>query len=131
MLNNESKGYRMHTTRYALVFDGGRFGHWPTLARAKPSRAQTNSKEILARTPAQLVETLSNPAASVFEKAKACQRLAVVGTKDAIPALVALLPDENLNLYARFGLEGIPGSGRRRGFPRRRRETARAVSLSA
>ena len=26
---------------------------------------------------------------------------------EAIPALVALLPDEKLNLYARFGLEGI------------------------
>jgi len=80
----------------------------PTFARAQTFPAQTNSKEILARTPAQLVETLKNPAASVFEKAKACQRLAVVGTKDAIPALAALLADEKLNLYARFGLEGIP-----------------------
>ena len=48
-----------------------------------------------------------NPDGSVFEKAKACQRLAVVGTKDAVPALAALLPDEKLNEYARFGLEGI------------------------
>jgi HEAT repeat protein len=79
-----------------------------TLARAQTFPAQTNSKEILARTPAQLVATLKNPTASIFEKAKACQRLAVVGKKDAIPALVALLPDEKLNLYARFGLEGIP-----------------------
>jgi hypothetical protein len=53
------------------------------------------------------VELLKNPAATVFEKAKACQRLAVVGTKDAVPALAALLPDENLNAYARFALEGI------------------------
>ncbi len=75
----------------------------PTLAPA-----QTNSKEIMARPPAELVELLKNPGASVFEKAKACQRLAVVGTKDAVPALAALLPDEHLNLYARFGLEGIP-----------------------
>jgi HEAT repeat protein len=79
----------------------------PTVVRAQTFPAQTNSKEILARTPAQLVETLKNPAASIFEKAKACQRLAVVGSKDAIPALAALLPDEKLNLYARFGLEGI------------------------
>ena len=70
--------------------------------------AQTNSKEIMARPPAELVEILKNPNATVFEKAKACQRLAVVGTKDAVPALAALLPDEKLNEYARFGLEGIP-----------------------
>ena len=72
------------------------------------ARAQTNSKEILALPPEKLVEILKNPDAKVFDKAKACQRLAVIGTKDAIPALVALLPDEKLNLYARFGLEGIP-----------------------
>jgi HEAT repeat protein len=70
--------------------------------------AQTNSKEILALPAAKLVEVLRRPDAPIFEKAKACQRLAVVGDKDAIPALVALLPDEKLNLYARFGLEGIP-----------------------
>ncbi len=71
--------------------------------------AQTNAKEILALPAAKLVEILKSPDAPVFDKAKACQRLAVVGTKDAVPALVALLPDEKLNLYARFGLEGIPG----------------------
>jgi hypothetical protein len=31
----------------------------------------------------------------------------VVGDKNAVSALVQLLPDETLNLYARFGLEGI------------------------
>ncbi len=70
--------------------------------------AQTNSKEIMALPAAKLVEILNNPDAPIFDKAKACQRLAVIGTKEAIPALVALLPDEKLNLYARFGLEGIP-----------------------
>jgi HEAT repeat protein len=43
-----------------------------------------------------------------FEKAKACQRLAVVGTKDAVPALAALLADRELSHYARFALEPIP-----------------------
>lgn len=69
--------------------------------------AQTNAKEIMAKPPAELVEILKNPGASAFDKAKACQRLAVVGTKDAVPALAALLADEKLNLYARCGLEGI------------------------
>jgi hypothetical protein len=72
------------------------------------ARAQSNAKEIMAKKPAELVEILKNPKASIFEKAKACQRLAVVGSKDAVPALAALLPDEKLNEYARFGLEGIP-----------------------
>jgi len=71
------------------------------------ANAQTNSKEIMALSPDKLVEILKNPGAPIFDKAKACQRLAVVGKTDAIPALVALLPDEKLNLYARFGLEGI------------------------
>jgi HEAT repeat protein len=108
MLTYKSKGYLMRTTRYALYLMAAVLAVGPTLVRAQTFPAQTNSKEIMARSAAQLVETLKNPKAPIFEKAKACQRLAVVGTKDAIPALVALLPDEKLNLYARFGLEGIP-----------------------
>lgn len=78
------------------------------VAAAPAARSQTNSKEIMALPAAKLVEILKNPDAPIFDKAKACQRLAVVGTKDAIPALASLLPDEKLNLYARFGLEAIP-----------------------
>ena len=77
------------------------------LAGARYGLAQSNSKEIMALSPAQLVDVLKKSDGSAFEKAKACQQLAVVGGAEAIPALVALLPDENLNLYARFGLEGI------------------------
>ncbi len=71
--------------------------------------AQGNAKEIMAKRPAELIEILNNANATTFEKAKACQRLAVVGTKDAVPALAALLPDEKLNVYARTALENIPG----------------------
>jgi HEAT repeat protein len=35
-------------------------------------------------------------------------RLAMVGTKEAVPALAALLSDERLSDYARFGLVPIP-----------------------
>ena len=35
-------------------------------------------------------------------------RLAMVGTKDAVPALAALLTDPQLSHYARFGLVPIP-----------------------
>lgn len=72
------------------------------------AQAQQNSAEIMSREPAQLIELLKKADATTFEKAKACQRLAVVGGKDAIPALADLLADETLNLYARFGLEPIP-----------------------
>jgi HEAT repeat protein len=74
---------------------------------AATATAQNNAKEITGRKQAELIEILKNPKATTFEKAKACQRLAVVGTKDAVPALAALLADEHLNCYARCGLEGI------------------------
>ena len=42
------------------------------------------------------------------EKADACRQLAVIGTKDAIAPLAALLGDEKLSHMARYGLEPIP-----------------------
>ena len=42
------------------------------------------------------------------EKAITCKRLAIYGTKDAVPALAALLSDEKLASWARIGLEAIP-----------------------
>jgi len=44
----------------------------------------------------------------LFEKDVACRRLAVIGTKDAVPALAALLADEKLCDVARCALEAIP-----------------------
>lgn len=41
-------------------------------------------------------------------KVDACRRLAVVGTKEAVPTLAALLSDEKLSHMARYGLEPIP-----------------------
>ncbi|MGQ9576663.1 MAG: HEAT repeat domain-containing protein [Thermoguttaceae bacterium] len=93
----------MHRFRYVWIAWG------MVAAVGLPSAwGQTHSKEIMALGPDRLVEILKDPAAPLFDKAKACQRLAVVGTREAIPALVALLPDEKLNLYARFALEAIP-----------------------
>jgi HEAT repeat protein len=43
------------------------------------------------------------------DKADVCRELTVVGTADAIPALVALLGDEHLGHMARYALETIPG----------------------
>jgi len=46
---------------------------------------------------------------SVFEKARACQRLGEYGTREAVPALASLLNHNRLSAYARAGLERIPG----------------------
>ena len=46
--------------------------------------------------------------AGLLEKARACEQLGEVGTKEAVPPLAALLTDEHLAAYARTGLEGIP-----------------------
>jgi len=69
---------------------------------------QTNAEEIMALDQPGLIGILKDPAAPLFSKAKACQRLAVIGTKEAVPALAALLWDPQAAHYARFGLEPIP-----------------------
>jgi HEAT repeat protein len=45
--------------------------------------------------------------AGVQEKSDACRKLARVATKDAVPALAALLGDEKLSHMARYALESI------------------------
>jgi HEAT repeat protein len=42
------------------------------------------------------------------EKVDACRQLAIIGTKDAVAPLSALLGDEKLSHMARYGLEPIP-----------------------
>ncbi len=45
--------------------------------------------------------------APLFEKARACEQLAIVGTNKAVPVLAALLGDESLGDYARLAMEPI------------------------
>jgi len=54
----------------------------------------------------KLIAVLQSEAAQ-GDKARACQQLAIMGTKEAVAALAALLPDEQLSNYARCGLEPI------------------------
>lgn len=60
--------------------------------------------------------------AGIHEKARACQELGSFGGPSAVPALAALLDQENLADYARSGLEGIkdPSAGQalRQALPR-------------
>jgi len=47
--------------------------------------------------------------APLQDKAITCKQLAIYGTKDAVPALAALLSDESLASWARIAIEAIPG----------------------
>ena len=64
--------------------------------------------KILTLPAASATAILNDPEASAYAKAKACQRLAVVGNRAAVPALAALLTDPQLSHYARFALEPLP-----------------------
>ena len=55
----------------------------------------------------QLLAILESDA-EMFDKAKACQRLAIIGTSKSVPVLATLLGDEKISHYARFGLESNP-----------------------
>ena len=56
---------------------------------------------------AKLIAVLQSSAAPQ-DKAITCKRLAICGSKAAVPALAALLVDEQLSSWARIGLEAIP-----------------------
>jgi HEAT repeat protein len=69
----------------------------------KPKSAMIPEKS----SPAELVESLDSDAS--FElKARACQRLAAIGTADSVSALAKLLADDKLSDFARYALENIP-----------------------
>lgn len=68
------------------------------------------SADIMALSSPDLVKILNDSGASEFAKAKACQRLAVVGDESAAPALAKLLSDDRLAHYARTALEPMPGN---------------------
>lgn len=82
-------------------------------APAKPATAEPQfppefqSAKIMSLGSAELVRILKSPSSTAFQKAKACQRLAQVGGKEAVPALAEWLGDPQLAHYARFGMVPI------------------------
>ena len=80
----------------------------PRPAKPAPPPPEFQAERIEKLGAAELVTLLKKPDATAFEKAKACRRLAVVGTKEAVPAAAALLTDPQLSHYGRYALEGIP-----------------------
>lgn len=85
---------------------GGRGGFGP-MARP-PIPPEYQAEPILALPEAKLIDILKNPASTPFQINVACKKLAQTGTKDAIPALAALLGSEQSSHMARFALEPMP-----------------------
>lgn len=79
----------------------------PAILPGQGSPAMAAEDAATSAEAARLIGILQSDA-EPFDKAKACQRLALIGGPEAVPALAALLADEKLGTYARFGLEPIP-----------------------
>lgn len=58
---------------------------------------------------AAMIRQLDSTATSLHDRAKLCQRLAILGDATAVPSLAELLSDPKLSGYARTALERIPG----------------------
>jgi HEAT repeat protein len=56
----------------------------------------------------KLVALLKDPKSTMFQKAIACKKLAIVGGPDAVRPMAALLSHPQLACYARFGMEPNP-----------------------
>ena len=78
-------------------------------AKPKPPEPPPEFQEgdIAGMDAAALVRILKDAGSTEFQKAKACQRIGELGAAEAVPALAALLGDEHLSVYARYGLEPI------------------------
>ena len=83
-------------------------GELQRMTDAQLASTPHKSKEIMRMASADLVAILDDSDATEFAKAKACQRLAVVGEPSAVPALTELLDDPQLAHYARTALEPMP-----------------------
>ena len=71
-------------------------------ARAGDAQSASSEKE------AELIAVLRSDAPAA-EKAITCKKLAIHGSKEAVPELARLLTDERLASWARIALEAIPG----------------------
>lgn len=83
----------------------------PATPAAKPKGPtippELQERDIAKMDAAGLMRILGDAGSSEFQKAKACQRIGELGPKEAVPALAALLGNEHLSTYARYGLEPI------------------------
>jgi len=84
-------------------------GPAPQPPKPKPPTpsAEFQEGDIPSMDAAALIGILTDAGSREFRKAKACQRISELGAKEAVPALAALLGNEHLSTYARYGLEPI------------------------
>ncbi len=75
------------------------------MTAAQSQAAESASSELKERA---LIETIQSKLPPQ-DKAIPCKQLAIYGSKNAVPALAALLPDKDLSSWARIALEAIPG----------------------
>jgi len=85
---------------------GGRGGRGaPAMPRIPP---EFDANPIWQLDQAKLIAILKDSGSTTFQKAIACKRLAQIGNKESVAPLAALLSDNRLGHYARFGLEPNP-----------------------
>jgi hypothetical protein len=89
---------------------GGRGGQGggANRAPAPPIPAEFNADAIMKLDQPKLLAILADSSSTFFQKAIACKRLAVIGKRESIAPLAALLGDARLGHYARIGLEPNP-----------------------
>jgi HEAT repeat protein len=78
-----------------------------TIAVGRGPTCDADENDTAAAKEQQLIRVLQSDA-SKADKAITCKQLAIWGTADAVPALAALLPDEELTSWSRIALEAIP-----------------------
>ncbi len=81
----------------------------PQAAKPKPPEPPPEFQEgaIATMDAAGLIAIIKDSGSPEFKKAKACMRLGELAPKEAVPALAAMLGDEHMGMYARYGLEPI------------------------
>ena len=89
----------------------------PAAAAPKPQRTppptvppEFDALPIWKMDAAKLMALVKDPNSTVFQKAIACKKLSIVGGKEAIAPMAALLNHPQLSCYARFGMEPNPDS---------------------
>jgi HEAT repeat protein len=75
---------------------------------ASPARAAAAEAQDSPATKERALISVLQSSAPQAEKAITCKKLAIYGTKDAVPALAPLLADPELTSWARIALEAIP-----------------------
>lgn len=80
------------------------------VAKAATAAAPADPGLATAADAPRLIGVLGKADASTYEKARACQQLAILGSPEAVPALAPWLADPQLAGFARAALEQIPGA---------------------